>query len=156
MSDQQFHDAIVLSKKSSRTITSDGYLIAPAKLAKAGVFDYRAFELGLTDRPANTVVKVYRSVDALAKAVESFESQTITLDHKWTTAANWRANAVGDVRDVEMNGDTMAGDLIIRDAEAIKAIDKGTTQLSNGYSAKLVRSPGKFKGLDYEFEQTDF
>ena len=152
----RFADVIETPVATARTLTGDGYLTAPATLARAGVFTYAARELGIKHRPPTSLVKVYRSADELAKAVESFESQTITLDHKWTTAANWRANAIGDVRDVEMNGDAMAGVLIVRDADAIKAIDQGKSQLSNGYSARLIHRPGKFEGQDYEFEQIDF
>ena len=152
----QFQDEVTLTANSSRTLTGDGYLVAPAVLARAGVFNYRASELGIKNLRPDTQIAVYRSADALAKAVETFESQTITLDHKWTTAANWRNNAIGDVREVEMNGDTMVGVLIVRDTDGIKAIDQGTSQLSNGYRARIVHRPGKYKGMDYEYEQTDF
>ena len=130
---QPFTD-VVLPEASTRTVTGDGYLVASAVLAGAGVFKYRASELGLTDRNASQTVSVFRSADELAKAIESFEAQTITLDHKWTTATNWRGNAIGDVRDVEMRGDAMAGTVIIRDAAAIAAIRDGRSEFSNGYS----------------------
>lgn len=154
--ERQFNDVIVTPDASMRTITKDGYLTAPATLARAGVFKYLAGELGIKDRKPETPIAVFRSPESLAEAVDSFESQTITLDHKWTTAANWRANAVGDVRDVELRGDSMVGTLIVRDAKAIKAIDEGTSQMSNGYAAKLVHRPGKYQGEDYEYEQTTF
>lgn len=151
----QFMDLVEAPPSTARTFTGDGYLTAPATLARAGVFRYLASELGLKDRKPNDVVMVFRSPETLDAALETFESQTITLDHKWTTAANWRDNAIGDVRDVEIHGDSMVGTLIVRDAAAIKAIQKGTSQLSNGYLAKLVHRPGKHQGQDYEFEQTD-
>jgi hypothetical protein len=155
--ERTFADVFAMPESSTRTVTADGYLTAPATLARAGVFKYLAAELGLTDRKPNDVINVYRSADALAKATETFESQTITLDHKWTNAKNWRDNAVGDVRDVEMQGDAMIGTLIIRDDGAIKAIDEAKmTQLSNGYAARLLRRAGKHLGQDYEYEQTDF
>lgn len=156
MIDAQFEDDLAMPVDSTRTLTVDGYLVAPAILARAGVFDYLASELGLTDRQPNAVVKVYRSADALTKAVETFESQAVTLDHKWTNATNWRTHAVGDVRDVEMRGGEMAGTLIIRDRAAIEAIKKGTSQLSNGYEAKIAPKSGVFDGKTYEFEQIDF
>lgn len=152
----QFEDVIAMPVESTRTMTSDGYLIAPAIIARAGVFEYLAGELGLTDRKPDVVVKVFRSVDALTKAVESFESQAVTLDHKWTNAQNWRENAVGDIRDVEMRGVEMNGTLIVRDRAAIEAIKKGTSQLSNGYTAKIVPKIGTFDNVPYEFEQVDF
>lgn len=154
--DTRFQDYSDFPENSSRTITGEGYLTAPAVLATAGVFTYLASELGLTDRKGTDTVHVFRSINELQKAVESFESQTITLDHKWTDASNWRANAIGDVRDVEIRGDSMMGTLIVRDAEAIRAIGKGKAQLSNGYSARLVPKKGKFRGQAYDFEQTDF
>lgn len=152
----QFEDDLATPLDSTRTTTVDGYLVAPAILARAGVFEYHASELGLTDRQPNAVVKVYRSADELKKAVETFESQAVTLDHKWTNATNWRTHAVGDVRDVEMRGGEMAGTLIIRDRAAIDAVKKGTSQLSNGYQAKLVAKTGIFDSKAYEFEQIEF
>jgi len=154
--DTRFQDYSDFPETSQRTITGDGYLTAPAILASAGVFEYLASELGLTDRKATDRVKVFRSVEELTKAVDSFESQTITLDHKWTDASNWRSNAIGDVRDVEIRGDSMMGTLIVRDAEAIRAIGKGKAQVSNGYKARLISKPGEFRGQTYEFEQIDF
>jgi len=155
MNPTQFMDLVEAPPSTARTFTGDGYLTAPATLARAGVFRYLASELGLKDRKPNDVVMVFRSPETLDAALDTFESQTITLDHKWTTAANWKDNAIGDVRDVEIQGDSMVGTLIVRDAAAIKAIQKGTSQLSNGYLAKLLHRPGKHQGQDYEFEQTD-
>jgi uncharacterized protein len=157
MSDtREFLDLVEAPSETARTITSDGYLVAPAVLARAGVFKYRAAELGLSDRKPDELVTVYRSQKALADAVESFESQTITLDHKWTSAANWRANAIGDVREVSMRDDDMIGTLIVRDQKAIRAIEGGRSQLSNGYRAAVVHNPGKYRGQSYEYEQTNF
>jgi uncharacterized protein len=152
----QFTDVMEPMETTSRTITKDGYLTASAVLAKAGVFNYRADELGLKNRKPDEMVAVYRSTDALAKSVESFEAQPIALDHKWITSANWRSNAIGDVRDVEMHGDGMVGTLIVRDAAGIKAVQGGKTQLSNGYHATIVHRPGTYEGKAYEYEQTNF
>jgi len=150
---QTFED--VTEAPSSHTLTGDGYLVTPAVLARAGIHKYFATELGLTDRKPNEIISVYRSAETLQESVDSFESQTITLDHKWTSASNWKANAIGDVHDVEMRGEEMYGTLIIRDADAIATVRKGKTQLSNGYSARLVRKPANHRGQEYEYEQQD-
>jgi uncharacterized protein len=150
-----FNDAVDMP--SSRTTTREGYLITSGVLARAGVYHYRAGELGLQDarRKPEELLPVFRSRAELEKAVESFDKQAIIIgDHKFISGKNWRNHAVGDVHDVRMQNDAMMGTLIVRDADAIRQIQDGKrTQLSNGYSAQILPRAGTYQGQNYAFEQ---
>jgi hypothetical protein len=149
----QGRDAIKLNAK--RSYTPEGYLVAPAVLARSGVLPYYAMELGLTDRAPNQIVQVYRSADTLAKSAPTFEHKPITMDHppEGVDASTWRELAVGDVHDVLAENDRMHATVIVRDKAAIEEINKGRRQLSNGYTFELCRVGDGSK--PYEFEQVD-
>jgi uncharacterized protein len=149
----QGNDAITLNS-STRKYTKEGYLIAPAMIAKSGVLPYYARELELTDRAPNAIVKVFRSEAELAKSAPSFENKPITLDHPpdGVDASTWRELAVGDAHDVSVQRDGMFGTLVIRDKTAIDEVNKGKRQLSNGYRFAIVKAAD---GKPYEFEQVN-
>lgn len=132
---------------TSRSITDEGYLVAPGVLATSdNVQMYSAGELGLTDMAPDARVGLYRPVDEVSspETLASFDGKPITLDHPrdGVTAANWRDVAVGDVRGVAVQGKDMAGTLTIRDKAAVDAVMSGKTALSNGYSFELDPTPG--------------
>jgi hypothetical protein len=132
---------------SSRQITDEGYLIAPAVLARAGnVQPYSASELGLKDRPPSQIVRLYRPLEEVgaADSVPTFEGKPITFRHPpgLLTARNWKKFAVGDVHEVKVEGGEMRGTVIIRDADAVRAVLDGTSALSNGYSFEFDPTPG--------------
>jgi uncharacterized protein len=135
---------------SRRTVTDEGFLVASAStLARTGIQEYRAHELGLdADKlfKANDVVRLYRPPEEVfdAESMASFESVPVTVDHPpgGVTADNWRDVSVGDVHRITKAGEFLRGDVVVRDAAAIKAIDEGKTELSNGYSFVLDLSSG--------------
>lgn len=131
---------------STRRVTDEGFVVAPGNLARTGVQDYRAAELGLPGDPMR-VVKVYRPPEEVfhADSLASFEGKAITIDHpaEDVNAANWRDLSHGEARGVTRAGDMMVGTLTFRTREAIAALDSGKNQLSNGYSCELDQTPGK-------------
>lgn len=152
-----FEDDINIDVSFASTSTESGYLVAPATLAREGVQSYYARELGVEDethKPGD-LIGVYRSAATLAQSCESFEGLPLVLTHLWIDSSNWRANAIGDVRDIEMRGADMVGTLIVRDKGAVEQIRDGKqTEMSNGYRAVLLHKPGTYEGQAYEFEQT--
>ncbi len=134
---------------SERKITPEGFLVAPAKLSRAGnVQAYSAGELGLTDKgmARDKIVRLYRPRDEVAHpdALKSFDNQTVTMGHPpdGVNAANWKGVACGDCRGVGMDGDYMTGVLTIRDADAVRDVIDGTRQMSCGYDFDLDMTPG--------------
>lgn len=130
---------------TSRRITDQGFLIAPAVLARAGnVQSYTAKELGLPG--GDKIIRLHRPADEVSAAdsVATFDANTITFKHppEDVTSKSWKKHAVGDVRDVKVEGAEMRGNVVIRDAEAVRAVIDGTSQISNGYSFEYDPTPG--------------
>jgi hypothetical protein len=133
---------------TARTVTDEGYLIAPSTLARTGVQEYRAFELGMDADGMDPmkVIRLHRPAEEVfdQASMASFENKPVTLGHpdKPVTSDNWAALAKGDVRDVRRAGDLMTGKITIKSRNAIDAIESGTVELSNGYTFKLDMTPG--------------
>lgn len=142
----QAHDFMSLT---SRKMTDEGYLIAPGNLARTGVQEYRAFELGLDADGMDPmkVIRLHRPADEVFNpaSMASFESKPITIEHpkEAVTADNWSELAKGEVRDVTRSGDLMTGTLLVRAKDAIEAVQTGKVQLSNGYTFELDLTPGQ-------------
>lgn len=141
----QLADTLVLDAPRR---TADGYLAVRAKAARTGVYDYLAGEVGApSDRfkPTDTV-KVYRDSSEVfaADAVRSFIGRPITNDHpaQPVTADNWKHHARGTVMGAMRDGDYLAFDLVLMDAAAINAVERGKRELSNGYQCQLDWTPG--------------
>lgn len=52
-------DRVTFPVPSLREITPEGYLKVPGRVARVGIQQYLASELGLTDRPPGQIVNVY-------------------------------------------------------------------------------------------------
>jgi hypothetical protein len=132
----------LLGQLTQRTMSPEGFLIAPGAIARAGnIQEYRASELGFDvtrGMDANAIVRLYRPTAEVHSqdTIRSFEGQTLTMGHPFggVDAEGWRKVAVGDIRGVKAEGDTVTGELVIRDAAAIKDIQSGKRQLSCGYT----------------------
>lgn len=142
---------------SSRHLTDEGYLVAPGNLARTGVQEYRAFELGLDADGMDPmkVIRLYRPAEEVfdAASMTSFEGKPVTLGHpdEHVTAENWSDLAQGEVTEIKRAGDMLAGTVIIRNRKAIDAVENGTVELSNGYTFSLDMTPGKTAdGQDYD------
>ncbi len=142
----QAHDFMSLT---SRKMTDEGYLIAPGNLARTGVQEYRAFELGLDADGIDPmkVIRLHRPAEEVFNpaSMASFESKPITIEHpkEAVTADNWSELAKGEVRDVTRSGDLMTGTLLVRAKDAIEAVQTGKVQLSNGYTFELDMTSGQ-------------
>ncbi|MCG9064708.1 DUF2213 domain-containing protein [Laribacter hongkongensis] len=133
------------SSTSKRRRTPQGYLVVPALFARTGIQEYDGSEVGetpgqtyLVDRPAEEVFA--------PESVASFEGMPIAIGHPddGITADTWRQLAVGMVRDVHREGDFLAGEIWICDADAIRQVEVyGIEELSGGYSCELVPGHGE-------------
>ena len=139
---------LVTVDASRRVKTGDGYLYAPGHLARAGnVQAYRASELGLDGDP-NRVVRLLRPPEEVfsVDAIKSFEAAPVTLNHPaegWVTAKNWRNLTRGEAVGLGQDGEHLAGELRVRDEEAVRAIEnRDKEQLSAGYAFDLDPTAG--------------
>lgn len=127
-----------------RRTTQDGYLVAAARVARAGVQTYSGTEMGRTDL---ATVRVWRPEEEVfaADALASMAHRPVTLDHpaEPVTATNWKAHSVGQVGgEVARDGDYIRVPLVLMDHAAIDAVVAGKRQLSVGYAAEIDWTPG--------------
>ena len=154
-------DRVSYSITSNRQYTDEGFLMVPARAARTGIQQYLAHELGLKDREPNAIVNVYRPPEEVfnSDSLASYEAKDVTNDHpdEMVTAATYKELTVGHVRGVgSQDGDFVLVDLILKDEQAIKDVEKGKVQLSAGYSAVYDNTPGATpSGEHYEFIQRD-
>lgn len=132
--------------QSKRTITTEGYLSVPATLARVGIYDYMAGDIGMTDRDAKSPVKVYRPSEEVfnADSMSSFSLKPVTDGHPsvMVDITNIKKYQKGNASsEIMQDGEFVKTDLLITDAEMIKKIDEGKCEVSNGYTA------------DFDFEE---
>lgn len=124
--------------------TSDGYMAVRARSARVGVYQYAGHEIdpenkhGLRDQVSVNVLRDEAAVFD-ERAVRSFIGKPVTDDHpsEPVTAANWRDHARGVVMGAMRDGDHLAFDLVLMDADLIQKVEDGKKELSNGYGTSL-------------------
>lgn len=131
---------------SGTSVTEEGFLVAPGTLARTGVQDYYAFELGIKSLDAMKKLRLFRPAEEVfsADSLRSFENKPITIDHpsNGVDSSNWGKLAKGEVRDIKQDGQMMKGTLLVKSKDAIDAIRSGKNQLSNGYTFDLDMTSG--------------
>lgn len=137
--------------------TAAGYLVATARVARTGIQEYRASELGLM---GDGIVKVYRPESEVfhKDAIQSLSRVPVTINHpnELVTADNWKDLAVGEVGDEVMrDGDWLVVSPMLKDAAALVAVDTTHKEISMGYTAEL-RDAAPETGADYEMYNLRF
>lgn len=141
-----------------REITDEGFMRVPGRVARTGVQEYLASELGM---PGNGIIRVYRSPEEVfnADSLAGFNGADITLHHPkgLVTADNYKLTSVGVVRGAGVQDDDFVQcDLIVKDAAAITAVNSGKCELSVGYTAIYDHAPGATpEGEAYDYVQRD-
>jgi hypothetical protein len=136
-----FADALTLDAPRR---TADGYLAVRARAARTGVYQYTGREVdpdnkhGLRDQ---AIVNVLRDEAAVfdERAMRSFIGKPITTDHpaEPVNASNWKKYADGVIMGAVRDGQHLAFDLLLMDAQAISDVEAGRRELSNGYQSEL-------------------
>jgi len=159
-----FTDRFTITKRSK---SPEGYLlVTDSKLARVGVLNYRFGELGSIDGAPDTLtkldaVRVYRGPEELFKSdvLDSFKAKPVTLTHpgELVDASTFKDTSVGFAKDdLTSSGDFITASLLITDADAIKAVEDGTKELSLGYTARITWQPGTAPdGSVYDAVQTE-
>lgn len=141
--------------------TKEGYLVAESRVARTGVQNYLARELGDVALNAgfapDDVVRVYRHADQVfsPETLKSITRMPVTIDHpaEAVTADNWNKYAVGEVGDAyRIHGEWVIVNPMIKDSAAIDAVRNTHRQISMGYETKIV--PVR-DGIDADFEMAD-
>lgn len=145
---------------TQREYTDEGFLKVPARVARTGIQEYLARELGLDGDP-NRIVRVYRPPEEVFSpdSLSTYDSSDITNDHpkELVTALTYKGVAVGVVRGPgRPDGDFVAADLIVKDQKTITDINAGKCEVSAGYTAIYDHAPGVTEdGQAYEYIQRE-
>ena len=152
-------DRSVTMAGSSRELTPEGFLRVKGRVARTGIQDYLAHELGIMDGDPNRMVKVYRPAEEVFAdaSLASYAEKGVTDDHPsdLVTCDSFKLHSVGDCTD-RATHDTEWVDvpMIVKHGDTIKKIVDGKAELSAGYLAEYVYEPGvTADGAPYEFVQ---
>lgn len=142
-----FTDRATLRNGAAR-ITPEGYFVADALVARAdNVQEYRAAELGLTDRNPNDTVRVFRPEKEVF-AVDSLRSASrlpITLDHPpgMVDARNFVEYARGETgEEIVRDGQFIRVPIRVTDEAAVASVQTDRLEFSMGYNAEVVMQDG--------------
>lgn len=145
---------------TNREYTDEGFLRVPGRVARTGIQEYLARELGL-DGDANRIIRVYRpEAEVFADtSLRTYDAADVTNNHpkELVTAKTFKDVSVGLVRGSgRRDGEFVVCDLIVKDQKTISDIESGKCELSAGYTAIYEPSPGKTEdGQEYDFVQRD-
>lgn len=132
---------------TQRQYTDEGFLRVPGNVARTGIQEYLAKELGLDGNP-NRIVRVYRPPEEVfnAESLSSYDGVDVTIEHPGglVNSDNFRKVTAGVVRGVGVQDGEFVKlpELIIKDKAAIDAINSGKCELSAGYTAIYDECPG--------------
>lgn len=148
-------------KITQREFTDEGFLRVPGKVARTGIQQYLACELGLDGDP-NRVINVYRPEEEVfaADSLASFDGVDITLQHPDTLvdSNNYSRVSKGVVRGAGARTDDnfVQCNLLIKAKDTVDAVLAGTCELSAGYTATYDDTAGTAPdGTPYQFRQTN-
>lgn len=127
-------------------ITSEGYLVADALIARSGIQEYLGSEVG---KPEMKTVRVYRPPEVVfaTDTMARYANRPMTNDHpkagQLVDAANWKALSIGITGgEVMRSGDFVRVPLTLMDAAAIADYKSGKRELSVGQVAEVVFEDG--------------
>jgi len=132
---------------TNRKYTDEGFLIVQATIARTGIQEYRAFELGLQDKDPADIIRVYRPPEEVFSedSLSSFANKILTDDHPsvLVDATNAKELSVGHSGpEITKDGIFVSAVLHFTDAKAIKNVEDGKVELSNGYTSDMDMVPG--------------
>lgn len=130
-------------------ITSDGYMVVDSAVARIGVQEYYAAELGdeFKDLPATQIVRLDRPASVVFGdgSLASYAHKPLTNDHPKSavTAATWKRDAIGWTGDeARQEGRTVRVPMLMADADAIADVESGKREWSAGYGVTFERVSG--------------
>ena len=132
--------------------TKDGYLKGSAVVTRTGVFTYQNID-GSTHREFRHPDDVF-----IKASLDTLKMIPITMEHpsRLVDAESAKSLSIGTTgEDVYPDGNLVISSFIITDNASIKRIQDGKRELSLGYEADLLDTPGQYEGVDYDYRQTN-
>ena len=148
-------------KITKREITDEGFIRVPGRVARTGIQQYLARELGLADRNPMDIINVYRPAESVfaGDSLQSYIGVDVTIEHpnELVNTDNFTSVTAGVVVSAGVkDGNFVTADILIKSKDAIAAVNSGKVQLSAGYTAVYEQVTGTTDaGEPYEFIQRD-
>ena len=151
LSDEESVESVVMfadrqTIQSARVLRDSGEMIAPVTIARTGIMQYYARELGpmFSDLPPNQIVAVDTPASVLfdEATIELCRSMAVTIGHpkQDVDLTNNKELQKGFVEGVPMaDGSHLSGFIVLNDKDAIALVDSGVDQTSWGHDAVLER-----------------
>lgn len=140
-------------KITDREYMDNGFLKVPGRVARTGIQEYLACELGLDGDPMR-IIKVMRPAEEVFNqdSLSSYKGADVTIEHPsgFVDAATYNQISKGTTLEAIQDGDFVRADLIVKSKDAISAVESGKVQLSAGYTAVYDEAPD---GADYDYIQ---
>lgn len=131
---------------TQRKFKDSGAMIAPATIARTGIMNYSAGQLGklFADLPPTQIVKVMTKAEDLfcKDSIETYHSSPITINHpdEDVNVENSEYLQKGHIDGLPFaDGEQLAANIVLSNAEAIALVEAGVQQLSSGHDATLIR-----------------
>jgi len=136
------------SSLKSPVRTEQGFLRLDGLVSRPGIYQYEDPKM-----PGGWRRELLpRDVAFDAAALAGFEGAPVTINHvAKVTPGNVKRFEVGTVLSARQDGDAVAATMVIKDADAIKAIEAGKRKLSPGRAIQYDPTPGN----DPEFGRYD-
>jgi hypothetical protein len=150
----RFHDedvSVTLQDKlhmpTKRKFKMSGQMIAPCTLARTGIMEYKAKDLGkqFKDHDPEAIIKVMTLPEDLfdEAAINSARSAPFTIGHPKDDVDTENAKELvkGMLEGVPCKdeaGEELIGTMVLNDADAIALVRANVNQLSSGHNANLV------------------
>lgn len=139
--------AVKLTDK--KRVTPEGYLIYEnVPIARTGAMTYMRTDSRHFMNSRTQTVEAYTEANELFndRTIASFNLKPVTIGHPESdvTKDNWQDLAHGIVVEPKRKGDELIADIMITNAEAIKAVNAGQKELSCGYDADIENRNGKY------------
>jgi hypothetical protein len=125
----------------------NGWLRVEGRISRVGIQEYQDAD-GRTHFEFRPPEEVFDP-----ESMRSFEMVPMTNTHptQLLDAQSARMHSVGSVgQDLRRDGDWLAAPLMITDAMAIAAAERGRAELSCGYECELDPTPGVYQGQRYD------
>lgn len=125
------------SALSKAVRTDEGYLKAPARLTRTGVFEYLQQD-GTKRRELRLPEEVFAE-----DSIQSFELLPVTIEHpqKGVDSKTARSLSVGSVGTPRVDGQYLTATVMVTDSNAISKIESGKQEISCGYFCELEKAP---------------
>ena len=124
--------------------TADGYAVMECPVARSGIQEYLAAEMGpaFADRNPRDVIRVYRPDDVIFgdASLQGYAHKPLTNDHppEQVTADNWKQYAIGHTGDeVTVREKRVRVPMLMADSAAISDVEAGKREWSAGYSVSF-------------------